>query len=177
MPDVEPLRARASRAYEQGRLLAAMRVGLVVVPIAAICAWETGAVGTTFVLALGLLALATAIRWRQRQGFQVVDAGLRSGAVPLAAALALCRFAPSCPPDVALALCGGAGLVAGGFLGRALACDAEAAWLRWSGAALTGGLMAALGCVALGIGSAVGAAVGIAIGSMVSASLPRRATT
>ena len=29
----------------------------------------------------------------------------------MAAALALCRFAPSCPPDVALALCGSAGLV------------------------------------------------------------------
>lgn len=50
--------------------------------------------------------------------FAAVDVGLRFGAVPLAAALILCRFAPSCPPDVGMALCGTTGLLGGVIITR-----------------------------------------------------------
>lgn len=86
------------------------------------------------------------------------------------------RDAPACPPKVALALCGGAGLAAGGILGRGLEHEGMTRWRRWGAAAVVGGLMATMGCLALGVGSAVGAAVGIAVGAAMAAGMPRRVT-
>jgi hypothetical protein len=45
----------AHRAYELGRLRAALRVSFVIVPIAVVCAWETGAVARTFTVCCGSL--------------------------------------------------------------------------------------------------------------------------
>ena len=174
MHDIAQFRRQARRAYEQGRLRSALRIGLVVGPIAAVCIWETGAVWPTLLVAAGLLVVTVALRWRQRRGFEVVTAGLQSGAVPLAGALALCRFAPACPPDVALLLCAGAGLVAGGVLGYALLRDSSTHWQQVVAAAVVGGLTAALGCLALGVGSAIGAAVGIALGTAAAAGARHR---
>jgi hypothetical protein len=174
MPDIAQLRRQACRAYEQGRLQSALRIGFVVGPIAAVCMWEAGAVWPTLVVASCLLVVAVALRWRQRRGFEVVTAGLQSGAVPLAGALALCRFAPACPPNVALMLCAGAGLAAGGVLGHALLRDSSTQSQQVVAAAVVGGLMAALGCLALGIGSAIGAAVGIALGTAAAAGARHR---
>lgn len=168
MPDFALLRRDAHRAYERGRFVASLRVGFLITPIAFLCMWETGAVWRTLALAVGLFGIASALRWRLHRGFQVVGAGLRSGVVPLAAALALCRFAPACPPDVAIALCASAGLAAGGIFGRAVSHQRLTPSQR-AGAAAVGGLMAALGCLALGVGSAVAAAAGIAAGVAVSA--------
>ena len=86
----------------------------------------------------------------------------------------LCRFAPACPPDVALLLCAGAGLAAGGVLGHALLRDSSTQWQQVVAAAVVGGLMAALGCLAFGIGSAIGAAVGIALGTAAAAGARHR---
>ena len=103
----------AHRAYERGRLRAALRVGFVIVPIAVVCAWESGAVTRTLILAAVVWGLATALRWRVQGGFAVVSSGLWCGAGPAAAALAVCRFAPACPPDVAVGVCGLAGVLSG----------------------------------------------------------------
>lgn len=172
MPEKRLLK-EAHRAYELGRLSAACRVGFVVVPVAAICAWETGAVARTLTLAAALWGLAIALRWRVHGGFGVVSSGLWAGAGPVAAALAVCRFAPACPPDVAVAVCGLAGLLSGSVIGRGLA-DTPRRRTQWFGAAAVAGLLASLGCLALGIGSAAGAAAGIAVGSLATSALLRR---
>lgn len=62
----------AHRAYERVRLRAALRVGFVIVPIAVVCAWESGAVTRTLILAAVVWGLATALRWRVQGGFAVV---------------------------------------------------------------------------------------------------------
>ena len=106
MRDLEQFKRDVRVAYERGRFLTAAQVALVIVPLTMLCAFETRSVVRTGMVGLVLLMLTVALRWRQHHGFSVVSAGLRSGVLPLAAALGLCRFAPSCPPDVTLALCG-----------------------------------------------------------------------
>lgn len=101
-----------------------------------------------------------------------MSSGLWSGAGPVAAALALCRFAPACPPDIAVGVCGLAGLLSGSVIGRGLA-NSPTRSANLLGAAVVAGLLASLGCLALGVGSAVGATVGIALGSLASLALMR----
>lgn len=173
MRDATTFRRDARNAYERGRFLAAIRVGAVIAPVTVIAAWETGAVARTVAFGTALWLIAVVARWRMRSGFAVVTSGLQSGALPLAAALALCRFAPSCPPLVAVALCGSTGLLGGVLLGRSLASSPGVPWQRWSAAALVGGLLATLGCLALAVGSAAGAAIGIGLGTVVALNLPR----
>ena len=109
MPEMPPalLRTRAKRSFESGRLLVAARVGVVVVPLAAICARETGAYARCMAVATLLVTMVIVARWRQRRGIRAVDAGLLTGIIPLAAALLLCRFATEWPTRTALGICAG----------------------------------------------------------------------
>jgi hypothetical protein len=174
MRDLDTFKTDARRAYERGRFWASARVAFIIVPLTLICAFETRSLLRTTVLGTVLLMLAVAVRWRQRHGFSVVSTGLRSGALPLAAALGLCRFAPSCPPDVALALCSSAGLLAGALAGRSLT-SIDTQWLQRSSAAAVAAVTAALGCLVFGIGIALGAATAAAVGVVIISTLPRRA--
>jgi hypothetical protein len=175
MRDVDTLKRDARIAYERGRFWAAARVAIIVVPITILCAFETRSFLRTGVLGLILLTLTVSLRWRQHHGFSVVSTGLRSGALPLAAALGLCRFAPSCPPDVAFALCSSAGLFAGTVAGRSL-ISIDTRWLQRLSAAAVAAMTAALGCLAFGFGIATGAGMAVALGVAITASLPRRAS-
>lgn len=175
MRDIETLKRDARVAYERGRLWAAARVAVVVVPVTLLCAFETRSYLRTGVLGIILLTLTVWLRWRQHHGFSMVSTGLRSGALPLAAALGLCRFAPSCPPDVAFALCGGAGLLAGAVAGRSLT-SIETRWPQRLSAATVAGMTAALGCLAFGLGVAMGAGAAVALGVAITASFPRHAS-
>ena len=144
MRELETLRQDARRAYERGRLQTALRVGVVIAPTAVVCVLETGAIGRTVGLALSLWVVANLLRWRLRDGFSTVNVGLRFGALPLAAALILCRFRSVCPPDVAMALCGTTGLLGGGLLGRSLGAISAVAWQQWVSAAVVAVGMATL---------------------------------
>jgi hypothetical protein len=116
MADLARLRRDARRAYEVARLCASLRVAFVIAPLTALCIWETRAVSRSVAMGVGLLVVVTILRWRQRNGFRVVSTGMCTGALPFAAALALCRFAPSFGSDAAFALCGSAGVVSGGLM-------------------------------------------------------------
>jgi hypothetical protein len=177
MRNLDTLKRDARIAYERGRFWAAARVALVVVPVTILCAYETRSLLRTTVLGLILLTLTASLRWRQHHGFSVVSTGLRSGALPLAAALGLCRFAPSCPPDVAFALCSSAGLLAGTVAGRSLSSidSIEMRWLQRLSAAAVAAMTAALGCLAFGLGIATGAGVAVALGVAITTSVSRRA--
>jgi hypothetical protein len=172
MPDVADVRARALSAYEHGRLTAASRAALVVVPLAALCAWTTDAPARCAAAGFALLAVAILVRWRQYRGVQAVDAGMLTGIIPMTAAVFLCRFAASWPGDAALAVCAAAGFVAGGLAGRATFASGEAAQTTAIAASVVAGLTAALGCVGIGLGTAAGAAAGVALGAGVAARMP-----
>jgi hypothetical protein len=171
MPDPAGLRERARRAYEVGRARYAVRVAFIVFPATALCVRETGAVWTCAALGLALFLIAAAARWRQPQGVLAVAAGLRAGALPMATALVLCRFAPSW--SVGAGLCATAGLVSGAFAGMALVRSAASRWQQFGTAAVVTGLTATLGCVGMGLGTAAGAVVGVALGAAAVANVPR----
>jgi len=175
MPEIPTalLRARAKRSFESGRLLAAARVGIIVVPLAAICARETGAYARCTAVAALLVTMAIAVRWRQVRGTRAVDAGLLTGIIPMAAALLLCRFATEWPTEAALGICAGAGFAAGMLAARSTLAVLSAEWPEWTSASLVAGLTAALGCVGIGFGTAAGAAIGVATGVVVATQLPR----
>lgn len=174
MLDVKLLQRRAKFVYELARLRAAARVVVVAFVLTALCTWETGAVLRSAGLGLALFVVATALRWRLSRGFQAVSVGLWAGSVPLIVALGLCRFAPFCPPNVAFTVCGSVGLVSGLFMGREFAAAKHLTSRHWLGASIVAILTATMGCVALGVGTAVGAASGVMLGSAVTARLMRR---
>ena len=175
MPEmpVALLRVHAKRSFETGRLLVAARVGIVVVPLGAICARETGAYARCTVVAALLVTMAIVVRWRQWRGIRAVDAGLLTGIIPMAAALLLCRFATEWPARAALGICAGTGFVAGMLAARSTLAVLNAEWPEWASASLVAGLTAALGCVGIGFGTAAGAAMGVATGAIVATRLPR----
>jgi hypothetical protein len=173
MRDVVRLRREAMRSYEVGRIWFAARVAFVVVPLTLISAWETGAFLACGVAGASLLALTTGMRWWHRRGVEAASAGLNTGAIPTLAALALCRFAPACPPGVALGLCVGAGLVSGALVGRVAIERSKAPWQHWTAVAIVAALTATLGCIGLGFGNVVGAATAIALGTAAATALSR----
>jgi hypothetical protein len=175
MPEmpIARLRARAKRSFESGRLLSAARVAVVVVPLGAMCARETGAYVRCAAVAVLLLTMTIVVRWRQWRGIRAVDAGLLTGIIPMAAALLLCRFATGWPAEAALGVCAGAGFAAGMLAAGSTLADLSPEWPEWASASLVAGLTAALGCVGIGFGTAAGAAIGVATGAVVATQLPR----
>jgi len=176
MPDVVHLRTAARRTYERGRARAALRVALVVVPLAVLCARETEAPWKCAAVGAALLFVSVLVRWRQPHGTWSVDAGLATGAIPMAAALVLCRFASSWPADAALSVCVAAGFVSGGLASRAMTPSTRGLSTGWLTASLVAGLTAAMGCVGIGVGTAAGAVAGVALGAIVAVELPRGAS-
>lgn len=164
----EQLKRGGLRAYEIGRLGVAARAAWVLIPIAIVCALETGAGETCICIAVPLLAASTFLRWRDRGGAEAVRNGLLAGALPLIAGLIVARFAPSCAnaPFISLctAVCLGLGVPSGVWLGARLAKGTASAstWLTASGIAV---LAASLGCAQLGLAGLVGIAVGLFVGA------------
>jgi hypothetical protein len=176
MSDLARVRADARRAYEHGRGARALRVSLVIVPLAGLCARETDAPWRCGAVGIALLLAAILARWRQHGGVRSVDAGLLTGVIPMATALVLCRLAGSWPAGAALAVCTAAGFVAGGLAGRATMGSARLQSPHWVTASVVAGLTAALGCVGIGVGTAIGAAAAVVVGAVVAAEVPRRAS-
>lgn len=173
MTEFNNLKQRARRTYELNRLGVAARIAVPILTLTALCAMETNASGRTLGLGVTLLVTAWIFRWRLYRGSEFVAVGLWAGVMPLAAALALCRFAPYCPPTAALGLCASVGVVAGVVIAKQCAPLASA-MPQWLAALTVSILTASMGCLALGIGTAVGASVGVLVGTVVTAGLVRR---
>jgi hypothetical protein len=169
MVNLEQLRARGLRAYELGRLRAALRIVAVLVPASAVCVLATSARPAGACIALVLVAIAVWLRWSSRQGSEDVTIGLRAGCVPLVAGLVV-QMAPSCPFPAMTPLCSivgaAAGVVGGLWLGIRERRSGAAA-RSWAVAGAVGALAASLGCLELGLSGIVGATIGIAIGSAI----------
>jgi hypothetical protein len=182
MVNLDELTARGRRAYELGRLRAAARAAPIIVPVVALCEWESQRTGTCSCLGLLLLALALWFRWRSRRGADSVTAGLLAGGVPLAVALVVGRLAPgACAGagwvSACTALCALAGVAGGFWMGRRVASGAPTA-AGWTLAGAMAALAASLGCVGLGagaLGAALGAAAGVILGGAGAALAAARA--
>ena len=163
----ETLHVRARRSYERGRLTRAARAALLVFPLTAICARQTGAYTRCAAIGVLLLVVTIGVRWRRWRGIRAANAGLSMGILPMTAALLLCRFAGGWPAAAAIATCTAAGFIAGAQAGRGT-MEPDAGWPEWIAVSLVAGLTAALGCVGIGFGTAVGSMLGVAAGAAVA---------
>jgi hypothetical protein len=170
MVNLEQLRARGLRAYELGRLRAALRILAVLVPAVAVCCLATSARPACGCIAVALVAIAVWLRWRSRRGAEEVTLGLCAGGVPLVAGLVVAHIAPLCPFPAMAPLCSIAGATAGVFGGFWLGVRerrSRAAARSWVMAGVVGALAASLGCLELGLSGLLGATMGIAFGSAI----------
>jgi hypothetical protein len=175
MVNREHLKRGALRAYELGRLKAAMRAAWLLAPAAALCAIETGARETCACIGTLLVGAAVFLRWRNRQGVNVVRHGLLAGALPLIAGLIALRVAPGCAAaplvSACTALCFGVGVPSGTWLGLRLVRSAAtvSTWLTAISMAI---LASSLGCIGLGVAGVSAAGSGLVLGvSLVIASI------
>ena len=164
----EHLRQSGLRAYELGRLRSAARASWFLVPVALLCALETGAAETCACVGTLLLAASVFFRWRSRRGTESVRDGLIAGSLPLAAGLVVARIAPNCAGaplvSACTAVCLAIGLPAGIWLGTR-AARGVATVPHVLAAAGIAALAGSLGCVGLGVAGIAGTALGLFIGS------------
>jgi hypothetical protein len=179
MVDLEALARRARRAAEWGRLRSASRIGLAVIPLALLAALVSRAPAATTAVGLALLVATVALGWRSAEGARAARAGLKLGAIPMAAALFTIAVEGWCDPARSVTLCGLgcllAGVVAGGASAWWAARTQPPRRLRaWSEIGLVASLTTALGCIGLGAGSALAVLAALAAGAA-AAWLPARA--
>ena len=179
MVNRDHLKRGALRAYELGRLRAAAKAVWLLLPLAIVCAAETGRTDRCACVGVLLLGTSLFLRWRNRQGADSVRAGLVAGALPLLVGLLIARIAPGCAGAAFVSRCTAtcfvAGLVSGVWLGRRLAraTTPTSTWLAASGIAV---LAANLGCAGLGLSAAIGATLGLVLGTTSSGVTARRAS-
>jgi hypothetical protein len=174
----EELTARGLRAYEMGRVLTALRVALVVIPVAGVCLVERTGREACACLAVILLGTAVWLRWRDRSGMEAVKTGLLAGSIPLAAGLALERLGLRCGLAETESFCTTFAVLLGAGAGAMISVKQSRFRGRVSGLLTAGaiaGLAAALGCVRLGIFGVTSMLVGIALGSLAGAAIAKRA--
>ena len=168
MVNREQLTAGGLRAYELGRLRTAARAVVYLVPIALLCAFETGARETCTCLGVLLLGAAVFLRWRSRAGVENVTTGLIAGSVPLFVGLVVARVAPACasaPPfSLCTAVCPAVGVAAGVWLGLQTT-RRRTGILSWAIAPGIATIAASLGCIGLGLPAVVGVGGGLVVGS------------
>jgi hypothetical protein len=172
----EQLASSGLRAYELGRLRAAARIAVYLVPVALLCVLETREREHCACLGVLLLAGSIWLRWRNRRGMENVTTGLLAGSVPMFASLALGRLFPMCHSAGLLSACTAVlvatGACAGIWIGlRGTRSRAELASVGVAtGIAL---LTGSLGCIGLGMSSLFAVAAGVLLGE-VSATLVLR---
>lgn len=173
------LRSHGLRAYELGRLKTALRVGLVILPLAGLCLIESRGREACACVAVVLLVLCVWLRWRDRQGYEVVAMGLRAGAFPLLLGLLFDRFGLQCGLAEGASFCTASALIVGGVAGGYVGFKVRSWHGRFMGlltAAAVAGLAAGLGCVRLGVLGVTSVVAGIAAGIVLSSLFTRRPT-
>jgi hypothetical protein len=174
----EELTLRGLRAYELGRLLTALRVALVVVPVAAVCLIERSGREACACLAFILLSTAVWLRWRNRRGMDAVHTGLLAGSLPLAVGLVFDRLDLRCGLAGAESFCTTFAVLFGTAAGVLISVSQSRLGARASSVLTAGaiaGLAAALSCVRLGALGVTSMLLGIVLGSVAGAAVAKRA--
>jgi hypothetical protein len=130
-------------------------------------------------IALALLAVTVGLGWLSAEGARAARSGLKLGAIPLTVGLFTIAIEGWCDPHRTVTLCGVgcllAGLVAGGASAWYAVRTQSAHRLRlWCEIGLVASLTTALGCVGLGLGSAL-AVLGAMAAGAAAAWVPTRA--
>jgi len=164
----EELTARGLRAYELGRLLAALRVAVVVVPLATLCLVERTGREACACVAVLLLGASVWLRWRDRRGLDAVNTGLVAGSIPLVAALLIERLDLHCGLSGADSICTTFAVLLGAGAGFVISARQPLVRARLASAltaAFIAALAAGLGCVRLGAVGVASMLLGIAVGA------------
>jgi hypothetical protein len=177
---LQQLRKRAKRSYEVGRLRAASRIGIFIVPAAAACMALGGAAEASFCAAVLLAMLATTLRWRSAAAGYFAGVGFRAGLVPMALGLVALQLLPEASGrwQLALTACCFAGGAIAGVVGGLRAAEADAGLSTRASAAATlavATLTAMVGCAGLGVGAVIGVTTGIVMGGVVAVGFRRGA--
>ena len=172
MVDQEQLRKRALRAYEFGRLRMSSRVLLFLLPLAVACTLLSTQPRMCASVALLLVGLALALRWRSGKGAQAVDIGLKAGMAPLIASVALMQLGCASYPVLCTSVCVLVGGVAGAWMGHQLGRRraGPGVWLATVSIALGA---AALGSIDLGLGVLAGLSLAYIASGLIVTSLTR----
>ena len=154
MVDVEALAERARGVAERSRVRMALRVALIVAPLACIPIAGGADAAACACLGLVLFAAAALFRWSDRGGRDAVATGLALGAIPLLAAVGLRACGVECAElwsfGEAEAACFVAGAVAGSSVSLLVPRASRDRRRRWLITLVVTSLTSALGCVALG---------------------------
>jgi hypothetical protein len=164
------LEARARRAYERGRVRAALPTAALAVPMTVLSLLLCGREAATLVCGTLLAAALVGALWRGQEVSRGARVGLLAGAGPFALPLALQCTTHACVGGTCLLFPGVC--IAGGILaGLAVAAPAlrrvpaPASWGYVLPALVVAGLAGSLGCVMAGTVGVVGMAGGMALGT------------
>lgn len=155
-----PIRNRAKRAYEIGRLRLGFRSALPVVPMAGISLLACQQPLMTLITSAILLVLVSGFMWRGEIYGQAVGPGLLAGIAPLILPIVFrlgghCCVGGACWSTCMLG-CVTGGLIAGIVLGLAAAVQQRNRWL-FLGLSVTIAVVAgALGCAHIGMAGMLG---------------------
>jgi len=172
------LERRARRAYELGRLRAALRVAPVVAAGAAVALLCGRPVSLTVAVAAALLVLSVSLLHAGGSGGRGVWPGLLAGVAPLAMPLFMITAGHACFGDACMSLCLPACVLGGAVAGVAVARMAARYGGDWKfvGAALAvAALGGSMGCSIAGATGVVGMIAGfVAAGAPALAVVARR---
>jgi len=173
MVDLELLASRARRASEWGRLRAASRIAGAVLPLVFIALLVGAHRPVVGGIGVALLGSCIALGWRDAEGARAARSGVALGVVPMMASLLTVAVEGWCDPNRAVTLCGAgcllAGMVAGGGGAWYAVRTAPARPLStWAKIGAVSSLTAALGCVGLGLGSALAVIAAVSAGAAIA---------
>ncbi|HJZ89046.1 MAG TPA: hypothetical protein VKN99_27935 [Polyangia bacterium] len=168
-PSERTLMAAARRAYEWGRLRAALRAAWLVVPMVAISvAWARHPVAS-LAAGVALLGLVVVLGWRGGAAGRAVGPGLVAGLAPLTLPLAVRTTGHLCSSTLCMQLCLPAcvvgGLISGALLARAAARLERGRPGFMVAAGAIAALAGSLGCALLGLSGVAGMAAGLMVAS------------
>ncbi|MBX7083174.1 MAG: hypothetical protein K1X88_28465 [Nannocystaceae bacterium] len=165
--DLARLRVRARAAYERGRLRAAIRGAWPVAALALLCLLADAPWTVVLPIATLHAVVVIALVHRGRAPARAVAGGWLAGSLPLLVALASCKVPHACAGGSCSAFCLPACLASAAVGAIALVGHARRRRLddpaSLLAAAVIAGLTACMGCVTIGLASAIAALGGIAL--------------
>lgn len=170
MVDLEALGRRARRAAEWGRLRSASNIAAAVLPMVLMAALISPNPGAVVPIGIALLVATITLGWWSAEGTRAARSGLKVGAIPMTVGLFTIAVEGWCDPGRAVTLCGLGCLLAGVLAGGASAwyavrTESPSRLRTWGKIGLVASLTTALGCVGLGVGSALAVLAAMAAGA------------
>jgi len=176
MSTEQGLRDRARRAYEWGRLRAALGTALWVAPMAVVSTLVCGRPEVTAPVAIALSALVTYLLWRGGDLGRGVRPGLLAGLAPLLLPLGTRASGHVCLGGICVLLptvCVVGGLLSGLLVALAIFRGLPLRLRVMLPAFAVAGLAGSLGCLLMGLAGVTGMAAGMALGAAPLVWVPR----